>query len=86
VSARRADPKILPVEPAVTSTRRGWVGLEAAHFRTTPAFELLERDSDLALVDIAASAGFSDQSKLSTHFKRTVGVMPSQFRKSARIA
>jgi hypothetical protein len=68
----------------VTSTWRGWVGLEAAHFRTTPAFEFLERDSDLALVDIAASAGFSDQSKLSTYFKRAVGVTLSQFPKSAR--
>jgi AraC-like DNA-binding protein len=28
------------VEPAATSARRGWVGLEAAHFRATPAFEL----------------------------------------------
>jgi AraC family transcriptional regulator len=46
----------------------------------------LVRDSDLALVGIAASVGFSDQSKLSTHFKRAVGVTPSQFRKSARPA
>jgi AraC family transcriptional regulator len=40
VNSRRTDPKLLPVEPVVKSTRRGWVGLEAAHFRTTPAFEL----------------------------------------------
>ena len=40
MNSRRTDPKLLPVEPAVKSTRRGWVGLEAAHFRTTPAFEL----------------------------------------------
>jgi hypothetical protein len=31
--------KILPFEPAATSARRGWVGLEAVLFRTTPAFE-----------------------------------------------
>ena len=46
----------------------------------------LMRHSDLPLADIAASAGFSDQSKLSTHFKRAVGLTPRQFRKSARIA
>ncbi len=46
----------------------------------------LIRHSELPLVDIAASAGFSDQSKLSTHFKRAVGLTPTQFRKSARIA
>jgi len=43
-------------------------------------------DCDLPLVDIAASAGFSDQSKLCTYFKRAVGLTPRQFRKSARIA
>ena len=46
----------------------------------------LLRNSDLSLVDIAASAGFSDQSKLSAHFKRVVGLTPRQFRQSARIA
>ena len=46
----------------------------------------LLRNSDLSLVDIAASAGFSDQSKLSAHFKRVVGLTPRQFRLSARIA
>jgi len=45
--SRRGDPitppdlrKIFPFEPAATSARLGWVGLEAAHFRETPAFEL----------------------------------------------
>jgi AraC family transcriptional regulator len=52
--------------------------------RVERALQLM-RDSDLPLVDIAASAGFSDQSKLSTHFKRAVGLTPRQFRKSARI-
>jgi AraC family transcriptional regulator len=46
----------------------------------------LPRNSDLSLVDIAASAGFSDQSKLSAHFKRVLGVTPRQFRQSARSA
>ena len=53
--------------------------------RVERAQQLL-RKSDLPLVDIAASAGFSDQSKFSTHFKRVLGVTPRQFRKSARIA
>jgi AraC family transcriptional regulator len=46
----------------------------------------LLRKTDLPLVDIAASVGFSDQSKLSAHFKRVVGLTPRQFRQSARIA
>jgi len=53
--------------------------------RVERAQQLL-RKSDLSLVDIAASAGFSDQSPFSTHFKRVVGVTPRQFRKSAGIA
>jgi AraC-like DNA-binding protein len=35
---------------------------------------------------VAASAGFSDQSQFSQHFKRLVGVTPGQFRMPARIA
>ena len=46
----------------------------------------LLRGSDLPLVDVAANAGFSDQSKLSAHFKRAIGVTPRQFRKTALIA
>jgi AraC-like DNA-binding protein len=46
----------------------------------------LLRSTDLPLVDIAASVGFSDPSKLSAHFKRVVGLTPRQFRKSARTA
>jgi AraC family transcriptional regulator len=53
--------------------------------RVERAQQLL-RKSDLSLVAIAASAGFSDQSTFSTHFKRVVGVTPRQFRKSAGIA
>jgi AraC-like DNA-binding protein len=40
---------------------------------------------DLSLAEVAACAGFSDQSQLSHHFKRLVGVTPGQFRTSARI-
>ncbi len=53
--------------------------------RVERAHQLL-RTSDLSLADIAASAGFSDQSKFSTHFKRVLGVTPRQFRASAKIA
>ena len=41
--------------------------------------------SDLSLAEVAARAGFTDQSKFSHHFKRVVGLSPRQFRRSARI-
>jgi AraC family transcriptional regulator len=47
---------------------------------------LLLHGHDLSLAEVAASAGFSDQSQFSHHFKRLVGVTPRQFRKSARTA
>jgi AraC family transcriptional regulator len=47
---------------------------------------LLQARTDLSLAEVAAQAGFSDQSQFSRHFKRLVGVTPGQFRKSARIA
>ena len=46
---RRSDPmrpldlrKIAPFEAAAWSDRLGWVGLEAAHFRATPATEFTQ--------------------------------------------
>jgi AraC family transcriptional regulator len=54
--------------------------------RIERAQQLLQQDRDLSLAEIAACAGFSDQSQFSHHFKRLVGVTPGQFRKSARIA
>lgn len=51
--------------------------------RVERARELLVT-GDIALAEIALSAGFSDQSQLCNHFKRIVGVTPGQFRKSAR--
>jgi AraC family transcriptional regulator len=48
--------------------------------------QLLQRDGEVSLAEIAARAGFSDQSQFSHHFKRLVGVTPRQFRISARIA
>lgn len=53
--------------------------------RVERARELL-RTGDQPLAEIALCTGFSDQSQLSHHFKRGVGVTPGQFRKSARIA
>ena len=46
---------------------------------------LLQSTDEHSLAEIAADAGFSDQSQFSRHFKRLVGVTPGQFRMSARI-
>lgn len=44
------------------------------------------RRGDLPLADVAASAGFSDQSQFCHHFRRVAGVTPRQFLLAARIA
>jgi AraC family transcriptional regulator len=54
--------------------------------RVERAKQLLQGGSDLSLAEVAADAGFSDQSQFSHHFKRLVGVTPGQFRTSATIA
>jgi AraC family transcriptional regulator len=54
--------------------------------RVDRAQQLLRPDGKLPLAEIAARAGFSDQSQFSRHFKRLVGVTPKQFRNSARNA
>src|SRR5262245_43991691 len=54
--------------------------------RIERARELLERESDLSLVEFASRIGFSDQSQFTHHFQRVVGVTPGRFRTSARIA
>src|SRR5262245_783373 len=54
--------------------------------RVERAKRLLEGDSDRPLAEVAAVAGFSDQSLFTHHFKRLVGVTPGQFRRSARTA
>jgi AraC family transcriptional regulator len=51
--------------------------------RVERARQLLQ--ADLPLAEVAACAGFSDQSQLSYHFKRLVGVTPGQLRRPARI-
>ena len=47
--------------------------------------QLLQAGTDLSLAEVAAGAGFSDQSQFSNHFNRLVGVTPGQYRMSARI-
>jgi AraC family transcriptional regulator len=54
--------------------------------RVERAKQLLQTGTDFSLAEVAASAGFSDQSQFSRHFKRLVSVTPGQFRMSARIA
>src|SRR5207302_9440557 len=53
--------------------------------RVERAKHLLQTSADLSLAEVAAHAGFSDQSRLCQHFKRLVGVTPGQFRIPARI-
>jgi AraC family transcriptional regulator len=54
--------------------------------RVERARQLLQGGAELSLAEVAADAGFSDQSQLSHHFKRLVGVTPGRFRTPARIA
>jgi AraC family transcriptional regulator len=54
--------------------------------RVERAKQLLQAGADLSLAEVAARAGFSDQSQLSHHFKRVVGVTPRRFRTPSRIA
>jgi AraC-like DNA-binding protein len=54
--------------------------------RVERAQQLLQGGRDLSLAEVAAPAGFSDQSQFSHHFKRVVGITPGQFRTPARIA
>lgn len=40
----------------------------------------LLKTTDLSLATVATQVGFVDQSHLARHFKRQVGILPSQFR------
>jgi AraC family transcriptional regulator len=53
--------------------------------RIDRAQQLLRADGDLSLAEIAARAGFSDQSQFTHHFKRLLGVTPGRFRAPSRI-
>jgi AraC family transcriptional regulator len=52
--------------------------------RAERAKHLLQGGTELSLADVAAHAGFSDQSQFSHHFKRLVGVTPRRFRAPGR--
>src|SRR5262245_34925694 len=52
--------------------------------RVERARQLLQTGTELSLAEVAAHAGFSDQSQFSHHFKRLVGVTPAQFRPRLR--
>src|SRR5262245_39763481 len=54
--------------------------------RVERAKQFLQTGSDFSLAEVAAQAGFSDQSQFSHHFKRIVGVTPGQFRTRVRTA
>ena len=54
--------------------------------RVERAKHLLRSGTDLSLAEVAARAGFYDQSQFCHHFKRLLGVTPSQFRTPSRIA
>jgi AraC family transcriptional regulator len=54
--------------------------------RIERAKQLLQTGGDVSLAEVAAHAGFSDQSQFCQHFKRLTGVTPGQFRMRARIA
>jgi AraC-like DNA-binding protein len=53
--------------------------------RVERAKQLLQ-GGDFTLAEVAARAGFSDQSQFCRHFKRLVGVTPGRFRTPTRIA
>ena len=52
--------------------------------RVERAKQLLQGATDVSLAEVAAHAGFCDQSQFSHHFKRIVGVTPGQFRTRGR--
>jgi AraC family transcriptional regulator len=54
--------------------------------RVERAKQLLQSGGDLSLSEVATLAGFRDQSQLSRHFKRHLGVTPRQFRTDSRNA
>ena len=47
--------------------------------RVERAKQVLQTGSDFSLAEVAAHAGFADQSQFSHHFKRLLGVTPGQF-------
>jgi len=56
------------------------------HSRVERAQQLLRTHGKLSLAEVAVRTGFSDQSHLTSLFKRIIGVTPRQFRLSAGIS
>ena len=54
--------------------------------RVGRAKQLLQTGDGFSLAEVAARAGFSDQSQFCRHFKRLVGVTPRRFRMHTRIS
>jgi AraC family transcriptional regulator len=54
--------------------------------RVERAQEILHRDDEIGLSEVALQVGFCDQSHLTSHFKRIMGVTPGQYRLSAGIS
>lgn len=54
--------------------------------RVERAQQILKKDDEISLAEVALQVGFSDQSRFSFHFKRIAGVTPGRFRALARIA
>jgi AraC family transcriptional regulator len=52
--------------------------------RVERAKQLLQTESNFSLAEVAALAGFCDQSQFSHHFKRLIGVTPGRFRTRVR--
>jgi AraC family transcriptional regulator len=52
--------------------------------RVERAQALLNRREPSSLAEVAIAAGFSDQSQLTFHFKRLIGVTPGEFSRAAR--
>jgi AraC family transcriptional regulator len=52
--------------------------------RIERAKEIMLSETDLSLAEIAALVGFSDQSQLTRHFKRLIGVTPARFGRPSR--
>jgi AraC family transcriptional regulator len=54
--------------------------------RVERAKHLLREGTDLSLAEVAACAGFSEQTVFCRHFKRLLGVTPGQFQMAASSA
>jgi len=50
------------------------------HRRVERAQQLLQKNGELSLAEVAVRTGFSDQSHFTSLFKRIIGVTPGQFR------